>query len=62
MLNLFIYGLLDKEGNTVQNDAKKNEKLKYDEEVSLDVVRKKAYGILDEELELKKFMEEYSKE
>lgn len=46
-----IYGLLDKEGNTVQNDAKKNEKLKYDEEVSLDVVRKKAYGILDEELE-----------
>lgn len=46
-----IYGLLDKDGNTIQSDTKKSEKNKYNEEISLDVVRKKAYGSLDEELE-----------
>lgn len=43
-----IYGLLDSEGNTIKEDDKK-EKVK-NEEVSLDSVRKKAYGI-DNELE-----------
>ena len=43
-----IYGLLDSEGNTIKEEDKK-EKVKY-EEVSLDSVRKKAYGI-DNELE-----------
>lgn len=43
-----IYGLLDSEGNTIKEEDKK-EKVKY-EEVSLDSVRKKAYGI-DSELE-----------
>lgn len=46
-----IYGLLDKDGNKVQKDIKKTDKVKYDEEISIDAVRKKAYGILDEELE-----------
>ncbi len=46
-----IYGLLDKEGNKIKNDSKKNEKNKYDDEMSLDIVRKKAYGSLDKELE-----------
>ena len=46
-----IYGLLDKDGNKVQKDIKKTDKAKYDEEISIDSVRKKAYGILDEELE-----------
>lgn len=46
-----IYGLLDKEGNKIKNDSKKTEKNKYNDEVSLDVVRKKAYGSLDKELE-----------
>lgn len=46
-----IYGLLDKEGNKIKNDSKKNEKNKYNDEMSLDVVRKKAYGSLDKELE-----------
>lgn len=46
-----IYGLLDKDGNKVKGDVTKQEKDKYSHEVSLDVVRKKAYGSLDEELE-----------
>lgn len=44
-----IYGLLDSDGNTIKEEDKVKEKTKY-EEVSLDSVRKKAYGI-DEELE-----------
>lgn len=46
-----IYGLLDKDGNTIQNDSKSYEGSSHKEEVSLDIVRKKAYGALDEELE-----------
>lgn len=46
-----IYGLLDKDGNTIQNDSKSHDGSGHKEEVSLDVVRKKAYGALDEELE-----------
>ncbi len=46
-----IYGLLDKDGNRVKDTVAKQEKDKYNDEVSLDVVRKKAYGSLDEELE-----------
>ena len=44
-----IYGLLDSDGNTIKEEDKVKEKNKY-EEVSLDSVRKKAYGI-DEEIE-----------
>lgn len=44
-----IYGLLDSDGNTIKEEDKVKEKTKY-EEVSLDSVRKKAYGI-DDELE-----------
>ena len=46
-----IYGLLDNEGNTIKGEVNQNEKSRYNEEPSLDVVRKKAYGNLDEELE-----------
>ena len=46
-----IYGLLDEEGNRIKSDTLKAEKIKQEEEISLDVVRKKAYGNLDEELE-----------
>lgn len=46
-----IYGLLDKDGNKVKGETKKQEKDKYSDEVSFDVVRKKAYGIIDNELE-----------
>lgn len=46
-----IYGLLDKDGNTIQNDSKSHDGSSQKEEVSLDIVRKKAYGALDEELE-----------
>ncbi len=46
-----IYGLLDMEGNRIQSDSASKEKNKYNSEVSLDVVRKKAYGNLDDNLE-----------
>ena len=46
-----IYGLLDNDGNRVKSGTSNKEKNKQDEEVSLDVVRKKAYGSLDQELE-----------
>lgn len=47
-----IYGLLDKEGNTVKKDDETYDSSYLDNsEPSLDMVRKKAYGILDEELE-----------
>ena len=46
-----IYGLLDNEGNTVKEKESSDKKQKYNEEVSLDEVRKKAYGGLDEEIE-----------
>lgn len=45
-----IYGLLDNQGNSIkeENGADKTSK---NEEVTIDEVRKKAYGSLDEELE-----------
>lgn len=46
-----IYGLLDKDGNKVKTGGNNKENDNYDKEVSLDVVRRKAYGNLDEELE-----------
>lgn len=44
-----IYGLLDSSGNMVSEG--KTEESKYNEDVSFDEVRKKAYGNLDEEIE-----------
>lgn len=44
-----IYGLLDEEGNTVKEE--KETSLGYNDEVTFDEVRKKAYGKLDDELE-----------
>ncbi len=46
-----IYGLLDEEGNKIKPNTKKNEKNKYDDEITFDDVRKKAYGSLDRKLE-----------
>lgn len=46
-----IYGLLDKEGNTVKKEVKTFESKSYKEEPSLESVRKKAYGTLEEDLE-----------
>ena len=47
-----IYGLLDEEGNHVKEDESKTDKApSYNDEVSFDEVRKKAYGALDEEIE-----------
>ena len=47
-----IYGLLDEEGNHVKEDEGKTDKApSYNDEVSFDEVRKKAYGALDEEIE-----------
>lgn len=47
-----IYGLLDNEGNTVKKEDESYDSSYLDNsEPSLDMVRKKAYGILDEELE-----------
>lgn len=45
-----IYGLLDSDGNTISNEEKKESYFEQ-EEVSLDSVRKKAYGSLSDELE-----------
>lgn len=44
-----IYGLLDEEGNSVKEE--KETSLGYNDEVTFDEVRKKAYGKLDDELE-----------
>ncbi len=46
-----IYGLLDEEGNRIKSGSSKTEKIGQEDEISLDMVRKKAYGNLDEELE-----------
>ena len=46
-----IYGLLDKDGNEVKKDKKQDSSLIQKEEISLDDIRKKAYGSLDDELE-----------
>ena len=46
-----IYGLLDNDGNTVKEKESSDKKQSYNEEVSFDEVRKKAYGGLDEEIE-----------
>lgn len=45
-----VFGLLDKDGNTVPKETKKSE-YSIKDEVSFDDVRKKAYGSFDEELE-----------
>ncbi len=45
-----IYGLLDEEGNTVKEENKENA-TNYNDETSLDEVRRKAYGKLEDELE-----------
>lgn len=44
-----IYGLLDEEGNSVKEE--KSDSSSYNDEVSFDEVRKKAYGKLDDEIE-----------
>ena len=46
-----IYGLLDKEGNTVKKEVKTFESKSYREEPSLESVIKKAYGPLEEDFE-----------
>lgn len=46
-----IYGLLDKEGNSLEKENKKESVFVSNKEASFDDIRKKAYGILDEELE-----------
>lgn len=46
-----IYGLLDMDGNAAKKDEKSNDYKGFKEEVSIDDVRKKAYGSFDEELE-----------
>lgn len=46
-----IYGLLDKEGNTVKKNEKTKEYSSLKDEVSLEDVRKKAYGNISENLE-----------
>lgn len=43
-----IYGLLDNNGNSVKEESKTE---KSSDEVTIDEVRKKAYGVLDEEIE-----------
>lgn len=45
-----VFGLLDKDGNTVPKETKKSE-YSIKDEVSFDDVRKKAYGSFEEELE-----------
>lgn len=48
-----IYGLLDSNGNSLKNDEKKKEEfqVKNREEKNYDIIRKKAYGALDDEFE-----------
>lgn len=47
-----IYGLLDEEGNHVKKEESKTDKApNYNDEISFDEVRKKAYGALDDEIE-----------
>lgn len=47
-----IYGLLDEEGNMKKNDSKSNDTpSRKKEDVTIEDIRKKAYGTLDEEYE-----------
>lgn len=46
-----IYGLLDNDGNRVKEEVSSEKKVSYNDEVTFDEVRKKAYGTLDEEIE-----------
>lgn len=63
-----IYGLLDKDGNTIQKENKNSEYKSNNDEITFDDVRKKAYGSFDDELEntikrlSKKTIEEAEKE
>ncbi len=63
-----IYGLLDNEGNSLKDDSSKEKSNSYNDEVSFDEVRKKAYGAMDDEIEStmkrlsKKTIEEAEKE
>lgn len=63
-----IYGLLDKDGNHIKEEKKTDKTPSYNDEVTFDEVRKKAYGSLDEEIEntmkrlSKKTIEEAEKE
>lgn len=63
-----IYGLLDSDGNHVKEEVSSEKTPSYNDEVTFDEVRKKAYGSLDEEIEntmkrlSKKTIEEAEKE
>lgn len=46
-----IYGLLDSDGNTIKEESSSESSQSYNDDVSFDEVRKKAYGKLDEEIE-----------
>lgn len=46
-----IYGLLDNDGNHVKEEVSNDKTPNYNDEVTFDEVRKKAYGSLDEEIE-----------
>ncbi len=46
-----IYGLLDNEGNKVKEEDSGDKISSYNDDVTFDEVRKKAYGSLDEEIE-----------
>lgn len=46
-----IYGLLDKDGKEIKKDKNHEDNSRLKDEVTFDDVRKKAYGVLDEELE-----------
>ncbi len=46
-----IYGLLDNEGKSKKDDTSLDKTSSYNDEVTFDEVRKKAYGTLDEEIE-----------
>lgn len=46
-----IYGLLDKDGNHINEEKPKDKTPNYNDEITFDAVRKKAYGTLDEEIE-----------
>lgn len=46
-----IYGLLDSDGNTVKEESSSESSQSYNDDVSFDEVRKKAYGKFDEEIE-----------
>lgn len=46
-----IYGLLDSEGNSKKDDTYLDKSSSYNDEVTFDEVRKKAYGSIDDEIE-----------